>query len=510
MRSALFLLCCLALMLSPLGQEGAGSKQEWTAFRSVLNILNDRDYDRARPELESFRTSAVPAIAARAHLEIGLIYLDQKRDPVRALPYLTEIVSNPKMLPLSSLWATAQYRIGQIKLAKAAAREQFLEAQRDFDRVYQTYPDAGVSSEALFMSALLSERLLDYDNAIAKYQRIRTEYTNSRSTPQALFSLARHQLFKGDAKAALLQLQEIRALFPDGADAKRALVSLTDLYRYYRATLGANRNLYGAPQEISISDVKELVDPHSLLIADNDDLFLIDRQKKYAFKFRPNGQVAQTLSILEPAAMAIGPDGTLYAAERDTVRPMFVKDAPVWRLGTPGAKAGTFRRINSLAVNSTGDLFAVDSESHSVIKYSTTHGRGAAFPPQQGLRAVKEVAIDGLDNVYLLDDKENRILIYSPLGDSIGQIRIPSAAGRSGGGVYLATDTLNHLYVLDRSGSFYVYEMTYKSSGSLDAKLVTRVSFSGKFKEAPQTLAVSRSGRVFVTAKKSATVLIFR
>ena len=507
----------IALALSPLAQDGPGDPLEWKSFRSVLNLLHDREFDRALPELERFTGSRVPEIAARAHIELGVYYLDRKPEPERALPYLNEVAKNPKYLPFAATWSQAAYRVGQIKLSRAATREQLQDAQADFDRVYRTYPDTGVSADALFASARVAERLQDYDGAMDKYQRIRGEYGNSRSTPQAIYNLARHVVLKGDTKAGLLYLQEIRTRFPDGEHAKRALAALNGLYRFYRRTLApeGSPNPYGAPAEVIISDVKELADPYSMLINDADDLFLVDRLKKLAFKFQSNGRVTQTLPLTEPAALALGPDGALYAAERDTVRKLQAKNPPTWRLTYVDGKGETrpVRRIGALAVSSVGDFYAVDPEARAVFKYSAVQKRGELFPPQQNLRTVQELIVDALDNVYLLDEKEGRVLIYSALGEPLGQVVVGGggrAGGPAGGPVAMAIGGLNHLYVLDRGGAFQVYELRYKPPRTMDAKLVTRAAFSGRFKEAPQTIAVSAQGRVFVTAKKTGTVLMFR
>ncbi|MBI1748112.1 MAG: tetratricopeptide repeat protein [Acidobacteria bacterium] len=523
MKSVILWLLVGSLLISPLAQEGTPPALEWKAFLPTLTLLADHEYDRALVDLERFKTSPVLAIAARAQLELATVYAELRQDTNRALTYLTEIVNNPKYQPLASLWANAALRVGKIKLARAVSRDQLVDVKSDFDRVYQTHPDTNVSAEALYMSAVLSERLQDYEGATQKYQRIRTEYSNSRDTPQALLNLAQHYTFQGNIKAALVQFQEVRNLFPDTTHAKQALASLTNLYRFYRAALLSGVNpamssaaaIYGSPRSISLSDVKELVDPHSFLVSDDDDLFLVDRAKKYAFKFRTNGRVTQTLSIMEPSAMAIGADGGLFAAERDTVRRLLIKNAPVWKVAMPGSKGELrpLRRINSLAVDSNGDLYVVDTEVHAVVKYLVSQRRNQMFPPSQNLRNIKEVAVDALDNVYLLDEKENTIRIYGSFGNPIGQVRLAGAAlaGRGiSGPVGLALDSLNHLYVLDRGGAIQMYELIYRSNGAMEAKLLNRVSFGGKFKEGPQTLAVSRSGQLYVAAKKSGTVLAYR
>src|SRR5262249_43900684 len=109
MKAVVVSLWVATLVLSPLAQEGSGPALEWKAFRSALNLLNDREFDRALPELERFKNSPVAEIAARALLEMGVIYMDRKQDPERALSYLTEIVKNSKYQPFAATWASAAY-----------------------------------------------------------------------------------------------------------------------------------------------------------------------------------------------------------------------------------------------------------------------------------------------------------------------------------------------------------------------------------------------------------------
>jgi outer membrane protein assembly factor BamD (BamD/ComL family) len=491
------------------GDQTSVDQTAWKEFRSLLTMAREKNYDQAVAGLDRLvKANKDTELAAQATMEIGRIYLNGKKDPGKALIYFDELVKNPRYRSYSDLWAEANFRIGEIKLARASGRDDTTDAQAEFDRVYQVHPDSEWAAQALLQSAIISDRSQNREAAIDRYQRLALEYTGATAA-QARLSLALHYAFKGNPLAALLELQTIRNQLPESDRAKTALQYATELYRFYKESLGAAAKPYPSAQEVRLREIKEFIDPNAIAMNDEEQIFIADRGQKRIFKMDRQGRLLETLTVAEPGAVTAAADGAVYIADQNSVRR--TKDNSSWRLSatTPKGDMKPLRKITSMAVDSAGNLYAADAELPGVVKYSTSTAKTELFPQGQHLRNIKQVRVDALDNVYLLDDKENKILIYNRAGELAHQLALSGKSARSAVADFSA-GPLNYIYVLSRNNAFYVYEVTQKSPPGMTTRLVTTVPVTARLKEPPEAMGVSRSGTVFLAGKKSNTVLIYR
>jgi DNA-binding beta-propeller fold protein YncE len=147
---------------------------------------------------------------------------------------------------------------------------------------------------------------------------------------------------------------------------------------------------------------------------------------------------ASSLGLDHPDALAIGPEGNLYAtdaSERVTVISPAGKVLRRW--GKPGSGPGEFKFIafdattptdvaGKIAVGSNGDVYVSDS-GNGRVQVFTADGRFVrqfgSFGGGKGqfLRPF-DIAADNAGNVYVVDDQAENVSKFSPSGKVIWQL----------------------------------------------------------------------------------------
>jgi DNA-binding beta-propeller fold protein YncE len=114
-------------------------------------------------------------------------------------------------------------------------------------------------------------------------------------------------------------------------------------------------------------------------------------------------------------ALALGPDGLLYAADSCNHRiQVFTKEGEFVRaFGEPGDGKGQFRYPFDLAFSPAGDLYVVERGNRRVQKLSPT-GEWKAFWGQSGSKPGQladpwAVAVDKLGRVHVVDTENHRV-----------------------------------------------------------------------------------------------------
>ena len=153
----------------------------------------------------------------------------------------------------------------------------------------------------------------------------------------------------------------------------------------------------------------------------------------------------------EPAAIAVGPEGTLLVAEEGASR-VSVFDAKgrlLERWGRPGAKDGELRRPRGIAVAPDGRVYVADTGNHRIEVFSP-HG-------------TFEKAWGGL-------------------GAAPGQLHEPLGVAVDARRVYVADARNNRVQIFDRDGRFELYVWSYGTrDGQLDRPVDVAVGADGAF-----------------------------
>lgn len=256
--------------------------------------------------------------------------------------------------------------------------------------------------------------------------------------------------------------------------------------------------------------------PTSVIVDGADCLLVIDTYNHRLQKFDGNGRFLDQWGVYGlaagqlnyPSDAAIDQTGNIYVADTDNHRiQQFSSDGTFLRQwGALGSENGEFYYPRGIAVDSQGDIYVVDQHNHRVQKFDsnglflTTWG---SYDPADGQRGDEgefdlptDVAIDSVDNVYVVDHYNHRIQKFDPdgnfiavwgsQGSGIGQFYLP---------VGLALDRADNIYVAD-TGNTRVQK--FNSSLGFVATWGSPGHDDGEF-HLPTGVTIDSTGAVYVT-----------
>ncbi len=256
--------------------------------------------------------------------------------------------------------------------------------------------------------------------------------------------------------------------------------------------------------------------PTSVIADRADSLFVVDTRNHRLQKFDGNGRFlaewgsygSAAGQLNYPSDAVIDQAGHIYVTDTDNHRVQkFSNDGTLlggW--GTLGNENGQFYYPRGIAVDSQGDLYVVDQHNHRVQKFDsdgaflTTWG---SYDPADGHRGDQgefdlptDVAVDSVDNVYVVDHYNHRIQKFDSDGNFI------AAWGSQGAGdgqfyfpVGIALDRAGNIYVVDTGNSRV---QKFDSGQAFVAKWGSRGHDDGQF-HLPTGVAIDSTGAIYVS-----------
>jgi tripartite motif-containing protein 71 len=213
-----------------------------------------------------------------------------------------------------------------------------------------------------------------------------------------------------------------------------------------------------------------------------------------------------------PSAVAMAPDGTIWATDRDNnlLRHLTQTDALVGLAGSAGPPAARLLAPQGIAIDATGAIYVVDRGHDRVVKFSA-RGRWIRSWGSRGAGSGQfsrpaSIAVDRAGAVYVVDTGNDRVQQFSRSG------RFLRAWGRPGGGNGelkdphgIAIDGAGHAFVAD-GGNDRIEEFTARghfvtawgSYGTMPGQLIS-----------PGGLAVTCTGAVAVADTYNNRVQVF-
>jgi DNA-binding beta-propeller fold protein YncE len=210
-----------------------------------------------------------------------------------------------------------------------------------------------------------------------------------------------------------------------------------------------------------------------------------------------------------PTGIAIDSSDNVYVADSGNNRIQKFDNTGKFLLewgsrGTPhgtllGQVLGQFANPTGIAVDSSDNVFVVDTGNNRVLMYDST-GKFmvicCALDPRLGImNSPTGIGVDLLENRYAVDAGNNRVLKFSSSGDYLrswsngtGFVRIINPTG-------IAIDTYGNIYVGD-AGNNRV--LKFSSNGNFITKLGSQGRGDGQFIR-PAGIAVDSSDNVYVT-----------
>ena len=165
-----------------------------------------------------------------------------------------------------------------------------------------------------------------------------------------------------------------------------------------------------------------------------------------------------------------------------------------------GIGDGEFHYPNGIAINSTGNVYVVDTENHRIQKSNssgTFMSKWGSYGTGDGeFRLPNGIAIDGVGNVYVADQSNHRIQKFSSSGAFVtkwgnygtgdGEFEFPKD---------IAVDNTGNIYVSD-GGNDRIQK--FSSSGTFITKWGSEGIGDGEFNR-PLGITINDAGNVYVT-----------
>lgn len=363
-------------------------------FRSGERAYATRAYPEAVEDWNQLVQQAPRSpFAARALLNLARYQVEVAHQPEAALPLLERI----KREHLKSPWAAeAMLLRGQLLAARCRGPLELKEAQAEFNRVVDLFPDHPAVQQARFELGQGFRLLGQWGRALQDYIEAMRLDPASAVARQAQLQAAETLDLMGDTTGCLRMLQALRDHFPDSAESRQAEWRIQVRVKL-RLQKPALRSLGPWP----------------------------DGKQKW---------------LKTPTLLATGPGGELYLYQDDLDQAALLKDGLLTPAGPP------VKAAKAMVATAAGQLWLVTRQG--VAK------DGPAAPGSAGFQAPSGAAQDGWGNLWVSDAKAQGIEIIPPEGPSrtIPVADAVDLAALPTGGVVAASDASRTLLFLDAQG----------------------------------------------------------
>jgi DNA-binding beta-propeller fold protein YncE len=212
--------------------------------------------------------------------------------------------------------------------------------------------------------------------------------------------------------------------------------------------------------------------------------------------------------FITPRAIAVDPSGNVYVGDasgdsRGQIQKFDANGNFLMRIGQNNGTAQGFISVSRITTDSSGNVYATDGAVESANKVVKKFNSSGVFqfafgtPISAGgvFQSAAGIAVDSSGNIYVVDTGANTVRKFSSTGTASGTIgSVGSADGQFNGPVGLAIDSADNLYVAD-TGNNRIQK--FNSAGTFLTKWGTMGSGNGEF-NGPQGVEVDNGGTVYV------------
>lgn len=484
--AALLLGAILAASPAVTAQDASSEEFARRQYESGLSFLRDQKFTEALKDFQAVVDSYPNSrVADAALLRIAEYQLDVAGDTAAAQAAVDTL---QKKYAASDSGPMGLVLAGRIAVSKSRAPAEIDSALASYERVPRLFPGSEAVPASIYYAGEALRLTHRDDEAVLRYRQVSTDYPQSAWAPRALLGEARCLVLSGKVTRAMELLQRVRQRFPGTPQAVTAVSWNTILYRLYLRAPASPAYEFAAAKSIA-GTAGKLKDIQALAVGPNGTVYAANRSSVLVFD--PAGKATPAFSANDARAIVLDRAGRPF---------VFCKAGLV----SPGAAAlafsvpkpdGSPRALEDIAggvLTSTGDLLLPDKNAKNLARFSPAGKYLAPFAPVYSQR----LAIGVTDRVASLDEDGTGVTLL----DHDGRVRTKIAARGQGfeldKPVDLAVDALGHLYVLDRNrATVFVF-----AQGD-QPKLITAFSVPAKspgyFRRAV-CFALDAAGRLYI------------
>lgn len=231
----------------------------------------------------------------------------------------------------------------------------------------------------------------------------------------------------------------------------------------------------------------EFMDIRSVATDAEGNVYVVDNGQDLLKKYAPDGQFLTSRSVwdqggilgptelINPTAVAVGPDGKVYVADNNPLRvTVFNPDLSFNVRFGPTRTGSAFSSIEDIGVDREGFIYVLDRSAFQVRKFQLTDrnpyfeqvdawgGRGSAngkfnLPISMAVTADGDVYVGDALNQWVtkFDNEGTYLLKWGSDGNGAGEFEDIEGVGVDVNGTVFVTDVqLNRIQMFDSNGSF--------------------------------------------------------
>lgn len=414
--------------------------------------------------------------------------------------------------------AKALVRLGYLSLEPANPKADLEEACGRFATAAQLYPDSEAADDAYLGSGRCEALRARPARAADYFSRLLDESPASPLAAEALYRLGVAQSRLDDPAEAMLTLQEVRTRYPDSRYAARALERISLLHRLRLApvlpaavpaaakTPAGGPELYRAddafvaPAAGSADESQAIRGASDIAIDAQGLVVLASPRTPGVFRLDAKGKIQDRIAHPSPDYVAAGDGLAVYISGRNQI----AVNARNWSgpdLQGPGGRAP--REFGPLAVDPAGRVYLLDPKDNVLLIFDRNRRPVGSLRPQGPEGRFVDVAMDDEGGVYVLDGRLKTVVELRQ-GKESRRINVTTLGLQEP--VALAVDALGDLYLLDgKVGWVTVADPT--------GRRITVVRPSKQVQDRlgdPSSLAVDSIGRLYLAGRKTGRVVRFR
>jgi TolA-binding protein len=446
-----------------------------------LDFLKAGSYDQAVQEFNRIIEGSPTSSKPEALYRLAEYYFDAG-ELDKADPHVAALI-DPK--GQSSDFAAFGFILsGRIKLVRADTAASVEDALGDFRRVPSYFPGRPAVPSARYFEAETQRVMGQAEAAVDVFRQVATAYPRSIWAARALLGEARCLVALGQATSALEPLQRVRDRFPTTPEAVTAHSWNTIIYRLYlRADPPyrfANRVIAGTGGKLKDVDVLAVGPDGTLYAAGQDRVASFDPS---------SGATRPGLSGTGVRGITTDPSGRVVLVQKAALMPVGAKPL-AFSIGA-GATAKPLEDITSAVVSwRKHEILIAEAKQKIIARFSPK----AEYLGNVANADINRLAIDSQDTIAALSTGNHTISVFTTDGRNVDQV------GRGGRALEeprdLAFDGLGHLYVLDRRLAAVVIFAPSNRATPLTQFTIAQKN-PGAFRKG-QALALDPAGRLYI------------
>ncbi len=425
----------------------------------------------------------------------------------------------------------ALVKLGYLAMEPANPKADLDEACGRFATAAQVYPDSDWADDAYFGSGMCETLRARPALAADFFARLMDENPGSPLAPEALYRFGLALSHLDDPAEAMLALERVRTRFADTRFAARALDRIALLHR-----LRMQPALARAPAgtKVLAGFAAQRTDPGKSAPSPDPDLFSLDEAYGTApargqtadafrgasdiaidsqglvviaspktpgvFRLDPKGRIQERIANPDPEYVAVGEGLAVYISGGGQI----ALNAKNWSgPDLKGWDGRPPREFGPVATDASGRIYLLDTRDNALLVFDRARHLSSTFRPEVKDGRFVDVARSDDGGVFLLEGR-TRLVLELHQGKTTRKINLAGLGLTEP--IALAADGLGDLYVLDgRSGWIYV------ASPAGERITVIRPSKTAAARLGePSSVAVDAVGRVYLSGRKSAVVLRFQ